>query len=343
MADHSLDMESSQSRRREIWIVGVTLGVAALLYRYAWIPVDWEVGLARAERIWGLPVTDVGKWFSGWAAGDGQAYAVIAADPFGLKEGWGLGYPTYRYLRAGFGWLAGIGSLGQDRWIPYGLALVSAASVIALFVLAVRLRPRLGRSAWLLPLNPTVLLAFAGDTAESLGILALAWTFASGRWWAPAALGIIRPTFLVALVGRWKLLLLGALSSVIFGGLWILRFGWNFREYSSSLSLPITGYWQEPSFGSIGLALLAAFTIFIGLRERDWGWVASGLFVLSFSGFVLMEPANGWRAAGLLFVLWAFGPGWSLRGAAVDDATHELQPGSTASPESPEIGRYSRA
>jgi hypothetical protein len=71
---------------------------------------------------------------------------------------------------------------------------------------------------------------------------------------------------------------------------------------------------------SIGLAVFATITLVLGLRHRNWGWVASGLLVICFSEYVVAEAANGWRAAGVLFVLWAFGPGYALPAAGPSDS-----------------------
>ncbi len=311
MADHRSQVKTAPSPRLEVWLVGIVLAAVALLYRYAWIPDSWQEVLHHAEVSGGLALGRVGRWFSAWAAGDGQAFAVIAADPLGLDEGWRLAEPAYRYGRAGFGWLAWVASLGQEEWVPYGLAIVGLATTVASFLLAARLRSHLGVRAWLIAFNPAVVIALAGDTAEGLGALALAWALASGRWWASAALGVIRPTFLVALVGRWRCLLWGLGTAVTFGVLWILRFGFEPTQYGGRLGLPSAGYIEQPSLMTVGFAFFALLTLVLGLRHRDWGWVASALLVLCFRGDVLGAAHNGLRAVGMLFVLWAFGPRYS--------------------------------
>ena len=309
--DHPFDMDASaRAHRREIWLAAIALAVLALAYRYAWIPGPWEEGLQFARDEWRIAVGEVGRWFSAWTIGDGQLFAVIAGDPLGLDEGQEMIQPAFRYWRAGFGWLAWAASLGQERWVPYGMAIVGAASLVATFLLAVRLRPELGRRAWLLVFNPAVLIAFAGDTAEGLGILALTYAIASGPVWASAALAVIRPSFLIALVGRWKLLAFGGLTALVTGALWIVHFGWEPSQYGSNFALPFTGYFDEPSLQSLALGAFASTTIWRGWRHRDWAWVASGIMVVCFSGFILANGANGWRVAGMLYVLWAFGPGY---------------------------------
>lgn len=291
--------------------VGAGVMVLALLYRYEWVPWNWEALIQQAVETWGLSVADVGPWFSAWAYGDGQVFAVIASDPLGLDEGWLLGHPAYRYGRAGFGWLTWMVSLGQEQWIPYAMALIGASALVTTFVLAAKLRPTLGPGAWLIVLNPAVLIGFAGDTAETLGVLTLAWALATNQWWASAATAVIRPTFLVALAGRWRLLVAGVGTAAIFGVLWIIRFGFDLTQYGGGLGFPFVGYVEEPSLQSIGLALSAVVTVGLGWRHQNWGWVACGIFILCFAGGVVESAVNGWRAAGMLFVLWAFGPNYS--------------------------------
>lgn len=319
MVDRSEHMEASPAPRREAWLVVIAVALIALLYRYAWLPSDPAAALQHARDTLGLPVMDVSGWFSAWTLGDGQIFAIIATDPLGLDEGWLLTQPAYRYGRAGFGWLAWVASLGQAEWVPYGMAIVGALAVTALFLLAWKLRPVVGRSAWLIVLNPAVFIGFAGDTAETLGVLALAWAIATGQLWASAALGVIRPSFLVGLVGRWRLLTSGVISAVVLGFLLIARFGFRPEQYGEGIALPLLGYITEPSPQSIVLGLLALTTLGVGLRRRDWGWVTSGAFVLCFSPAVLQDVNNGWRAAGMLFVLWAFGPGY-----APNDRAHSV-------------------
>jgi len=54
----------------------------------------------------------------------------------------------------------------------------------------------------------------------------------------------------------------------------------------------------------------ATVTLILGLRQRDWTWVLVAIFVFAFGNDVTLNPINAWRAAGLLPVLWAFGPGY---------------------------------
>jgi hypothetical protein len=302
------------SVRREAVIVGVGALSLALLARYAWLPYAWEALLQDAATTWNLPVTEVGRWFSAWALGDGQAYAVIASDPLGLEMGSKLGQPAYRYGRAGFGWLAWVASLGQREWVPYGMAMVGMLTLVALFVLAVKMRPVLGPRAWLLILNPAVFISFAGDTTEGLAIFALALAISSGAWWAAAMVGITRPDYLIALVGRRRTLVWGVGTAVVFAMVWTARFGLDVDQFGGRLGWPVVGFIEVPSMQSLALGLLAVTTLIVGIRRRDWGWVSSGLFVLCFTHLVVESAANGWRAGGMLLVLWAFGPGYVAEG-----------------------------
>jgi len=313
LVDKSEPVNSARAPSREIWLVGLALVVVALVYRHSWIHVSWEGPLDRIQDVVGLQVNGVGRWFSAWATGDGQAFAIMAADPLGLDEGWHLTQPGFRYLRVGFSWLVWIASLGQERWIPYAMAMVGALAIAGTFLLAARLRPALGLRAWLLVFNPAVLIGFAGDTAETVGILFLAWAIAGGSRWASAALGLIRPSYLVALLGRHMLVFWGAGAALTMGTLWALRFGFDPAEFGGSLGLPLAGYLDAPSVQAIGLLALALGTLVLGLRHRDWAWVASAVMVMCFTASVLGGAHNGWRAAGMLFVLWAFGPGFSPR------------------------------
>ena len=283
--------------------------LTAFYVRAEYIPPWADRNLEIAEEKWGLPVAEAGEWFSAWTLGDGQAFAVIAADPLGLEFGDELREPGYRFQRAGYSWLAWAASAGQPRLVPYALALVGALAVVGTLVLAISLRDRLGPSAWFLVLNPALYIGFAGDTAEPLAILLLGLTLASNSIWAAMALGVTRPDYLLAALGRWRPFLAGLVAAALLALYAIFRFGLEGVIPSGGrLGLPLVGYFQHPSVAGWSLALLAIGTGLIGIRHRNWTWVAVGLFVLCFSYDVLETPVNAWRAAGLMPVMWAFGP-----------------------------------
>jgi len=298
-----------REHRFEIGVVSLIVLLTAFYVRAEYIPPWAERNLELAEEKWGLPVSDVGPWFSAWTLGDGQAFAVIASDPLGLEFGGELRDPGYRYQRAGYSWLVWVGSGGQAGLIPYAMAAVGALAVVGTLILGVSLRERLGPSAWLLVLNPALYIGFAGDTAEPLAILFLGLALASSRPWAGLALGVTRPDYLLALLGRWKILAYGVTAGALLVGYALIRFGFEalIPEGARLFGLPLVGYVESPSPAGWALAFLAAVTLAIGVRFRNWTWVVVGLYVLCFSYTVVLEPVNAWRAAGLMPVLWAFG------------------------------------
>ncbi len=75
-------------------------------------------------------MSGVGRWFSAWTIAGGRAFAVIAADPLALDEGWEMSQPAFRYWRAGLGWAAWLVSLGQSHCAPDGMAIVGVFSLI---------------------------------------------------------------------------------------------------------------------------------------------------------------------------------------------------------------------
>ena len=296
--------------RLEVVVVSVIVLMTAFYVRAEYIPTYAEQHLDEASKTWDLPVSDVGAWFSAWTLGDGQAFAVIAADPLGLEFGDHLRDPGYRYQRAGYSWLVWAGSGGQPGLIPYAMAAVGGLAVIGTLVLAISLRERLGPATWFLVLNPALYIGFAGDTAEPVAILLLGLALASSRPWAGAALGVTRPDYLLALLGRWKPFAYGVATAALVGAYAVARFGFGslFPEGAKLFGLPVAGYLDSPSLAGLGLAVLALVTLVIGVRYRNWTWAVVGLYVLCFSHTIVLDPINAWRAAGLMPVLWAFGP-----------------------------------
>lgn len=298
-------------RRLEVVLVSLIMIVGAFYARVEYIPPFAERHVELAEEKYDLDLADPNPWFSAWAIGDGQAFAVIAADPSGMKLSEEIKEPAYRFSRAGFGWLAAFLSLGQERWIPYGMALAGVVSLVGTTVLAVVFRPRVGPRVWLLLFNPAIYLGFAGDTAEPLALLFLAYALATGSRWASAAVGMTRPSFLVAMIGRWRQLAWGGAATALILSYALIRFGLDeFIPGGGRLDLPLRGYLEHPSVFGWAVAVMAAATVVVGIRRRDWGWVISGVFTLCLGTDVLANPVNAWRAAGMLPVLWALGPGY---------------------------------
>lgn len=78
-----------------------------------------------------------------------------------------------------------------------------------------------------------------------------------------------------------------------------VHFGLETGRYGSNFVLPPAGYSSEPSHQSIGLGFFATITVLHGCETE-------GRFMgarLCFSGFVWRKQPNGWRAAGMLFVV----------------------------------------
>ena len=206
-------------------------------------------------------------------------------------------------------------TLGKDKLVPYGLALVGAASLAGTLALAITLRDRIGWRSWLLITNPALYLGFAGDTSEPLAALMLALAMSSGSLWAAIALGVTRPTYLLALAGRWRLVVGGLGAAVALGMYSFWRFGLSGTTVGGGrIGFPLAAYFENPSVAGWLLGVLAVVTIVFGVRHRDWTWVAVGVFMLSFGSDVMPNPINAWRAAGLMPVIWAFGPGYRAPG-----------------------------
>ncbi|MGH8873123.1 MAG: hypothetical protein ACRDWS_14265 [Acidimicrobiia bacterium] len=300
-----------ERRRRNIEIVAVVAVVilAAFYARAGYIPTWSERHLAEAAEKWDLPVANVGPWFSAWTLGDGQATAIIASDPLGYEFGEVLRDPGYRFARAGYSWLTWAVIGGQHHLIPYGMAIVGGLALVGVLITALVLQNRLGTQAWLLLLNPALYIGFAGDTAEPLAILFLTLAMASNSHWAGVALGVTRPDYLIAAFGRWRVLAAGLTASVVMAAYGIWRFGFDtLLPKVDLLALPFAGYLDQPSLAGWLLATAALGTLVVGIRNRDVVWVLAALFVVCFAPIVTVEPVNAWRAAGMLPVLWAFGP-----------------------------------
>jgi hypothetical protein len=300
-----------RKHRFEIVLVVLIVLTVALYVRWDAIPVFGDRHIAGFEETYGVNVGAPGPWFSAWALGDGQAYALIGIDPTGETLAEGIREAGYRFARAGYGWAVWGVSLGQAELVPYALAIVGAVSLMAVLALAIRLRPALGPRVWLIVFNPALFIGFAADTSEPMGILLLALALAGGAGWFAALLGVTRPTFLVAMWGRWKQLALGISSAVALGVYSLIVFGLEAMIPSGGrLGLPFHAYVEYPSAWGFLLAGAAVITVAVGARTRDWSWVLAGVFVLCFGSDVLRDPVNAWRAAGFLSVLWGFRPGY---------------------------------
>ncbi len=101
---------------------------------------------------------------------DGAYYYAIARDPFGRGAAHRLiDAAAYRYGHPGYGWIVGLGSLGQARAIPLVMLALNVFLFAAGAGLVALLARNLGRSAWwgmLVALNPGLISAVTSDTTE---------------------------------------------------------------------------------------------------------------------------------------------------------------------------------
>lgn len=258
---------------------------------------------------------DFGDWpnyFYAGAGGDGEVFAVLAVDPFGGPPSQTILSPVLRYSRIGFSLLPWMLSLGNETYALPALAIVGTISLAGLGFMARYWNDILGWRSWLLLGNPAVFLGFLGDTAEPLAVLLLALTLTSGSLWLAGLLGSVRPTYISGLFGRWRPLLIGLVVAGAVRGIASYLFPDAGIGIAGSVSWPLHGYLQFPSLGA-GMILVACLaTLIQGVRKRDPGWVIAGCSVLCLGPLVLENPVNAFRAAGLLPVLWAFGPRYRL-------------------------------
>jgi hypothetical protein len=274
--------------------------------------------LARFESVTGTSVGPESEFFASGLDGDGSTFAVIALDPLGIDIGDLLKNPSYRYMRFGYPWLAKGAALGVDDAVLFGLALVGMLSVGVSAFVASRLNEIRGPWAWLLVANPALILGALRDTAEPLGVTLVSLAIFSGSIWAGLALAVVRPTFLVALAGRWRIFLVAC----VVAGVSKLGWSWHFGESpltgGFNLDWPMTGVLASPSLLGWAVIVSALTTVVIGVMKGDWAWVLSGLLVICLGQVVVDTPTNAVRAAAFLPVLWAFGPNFESNGSLRD-------------------------
>lgn len=301
-----------RAHRFEIMLACAVVLLLAFWARAEYIPPFPDRQIEVSEEKYAFDVGEPSRWFSAWSVGDGQAYVLIALDPSGRKLAEEIPEAGYRFARAGFGWAGFVVSLGRDEFVPQALAIVGGLAVLGVLAMAITLRDGIGPRAWLLILNPALYIGFAGDTSEPLGILLLILGLATSSWLAAGLLGVTRPTYLIGLWARWRSLAVGAAAVIAVALYGLIVFGADAMVPDAGrLALPFFGYFDEPNVWSFVLLGLAVPTVAVGIRDRDWGWLLGGLFVLCFGHLVVQDPVNSWRAAGFLPVLWAFGTGYA--------------------------------
>ena len=313
--------------RTEFWKHVAVASVLLIVLMALRVMISTDDGLQRIDGFETSTGQNVGPdvaFFGSGLNGDAATFVIVALDPFGSDLGHILNEPSYRYARFGYSWAAAGLVAARDELILLGFSIVGFASVGAIGFAASRLNRVLGRRSWLLVVNPALLLGIMGDTSESLALLAMTMALAASAPWLQGVAGmvtaVVRPSYLVAIFARWRVFgiaLALAISSKVF---WSLRFDDPITSGGQALDWPLLGIINAPSLLAWIVVLAGLMTAVIGLRKRDWGWVAGGIFVLIFSAIVYDTPTNAVRAAGYLPVLWAFGPNWQP--ARVTQASH---------------------
>jgi hypothetical protein len=112
---------------------------------------------------------------------DGVYYYAIARDPFLHGTAHTLiDQSGYRYGHPLHGWLAGLLSFGQARWVPLALMLLSLIGLAVAGWATSRLAVRFGRTPWaglVIAFSPGLLFATTVSTTETVGAALIALTF----------------------------------------------------------------------------------------------------------------------------------------------------------------------
>src|SRR5215210_2591898 len=105
---------------------------------------------------------------------DGVYFYAIARDPFARGDAHTLiDGSAYRYGHAGYGWLAGIVSLGRAELVPSALLAINLVAVAVAAFAASALARDYGWSPWggvVVAVNPGTIFAATVDTSEALGV-----------------------------------------------------------------------------------------------------------------------------------------------------------------------------
>jgi hypothetical protein len=207
-----------------------------------------------------------------------------------------------------------------------GLFTVSLLSAGATAFLASKLSESQGVKAWALVLNPALTAGVLWSTSEPLALAVLAFAIFSGSAILGWSVSLVRPSYLLALASRWRVLLAGAATVFLAKLFWSRFFGEAFLGISGVIDWPFVGVLESPSLMGWAVVLSGLTTAAVGILRRDATWIVSGAFVWCFGTVVLDTPVNAVRAAGFLPVLWAFGPGFEPKGSMSNLVSGQLRP-----------------
>lgn len=205
---------------------------------------------------------------------DGVYYYAIAIDPLATGEAHQvIDLASHRYGHPGYGWLAWVGSLGQEGWVPQVLLLLSLAGITIASYFASLISTQLGASPWgglFVALNPGLILSVTTDTSEAVTAALLA--IALYLWFkdrrAPAAA-------LIAFLCFFKFQMLLVPVGL---GLWELnefRLGRRERDLKKTLAVLAVGpvvflVWLRYVYAQFGDNPLAGGPDFLSLPFVGW-------------------------------------------------------------------------
>lgn len=158
-------------------LIAVAIGIFGVLFAVA--PQGWRVSsLVRMDPL--EPMAEIAMeadpQFAFVFGGhyDGVYSYAIAIDPLAKGRAHTLiDYPAYRYGRVGYGWLAGVLSLGRAAAVPWALLVIGLVSLGLAAYGTSRLATEMGwssASGLIVVLNPGVLLGLTVDTSEPLSL-----------------------------------------------------------------------------------------------------------------------------------------------------------------------------
>lgn len=216
---------------------------------------------------------------------DGVYFYAIARDPIATGEAHELiDKSAYRYGHAGYGWLAGLLSLGKPEAVPYALIFVALLGMGVAAWAASQLFQVLGQSGWwglTIALNPGLIYAATALTSEPIGVAVLLiglllWLRDETKKAAVvlAALCFIKEPFVMAPVGL-------AVFELI--------------EFARGRGRPRTEVVERVTLLAVGPALFTAWYLYLYQTFGRWPFTdQEGFFQFPFAGWVQsIESASG--------------------------------------------------